>query len=82
MHVAAERGCFNIVEYLVDREVDINIQDNNGVSDCECRQSGTTDLVSYIFMYNAEQLSILGLKMIRTHHHATLHSQPNLKHMH
>ena len=63
--MAAERGCFNIVKYLVDQEVDINIQDHNGVSECWCRQSGTAELIS---LYNAERLSFLGLKMIRTHH--------------
>ena len=32
LHVAAERGGrFNIVEYLVGKEADINIKDNNGV---------------------------------------------------
>ena len=46
LHVAAERGYFNIVEYLVDQEVDINDQDHNGVSECWYRQSGTADLIS------------------------------------
>ena len=31
LHVAAERGYLKIVEYLVGKEADINIQDNNGV---------------------------------------------------
>ena len=60
LHVAAERGCFTVVKYLVDQEVDINDQDHNGVSECWYRQSGTTDLIS---LYNAEHLSILGLKI-------------------
>ena len=41
--MAAERGCFNIVEYLVDQEMDINDQDHDGVSECGYRQSGTDD---------------------------------------
>ena len=65
LHVAAERGCFNIVKYLVDQGTDVNIQDNNGVSEF---WSGIADLISYIFMYNAEHWSILGIKKIRTHH--------------
>ena len=33
LHVAAERGVnSDIVKYLVDKEADINIKDNNGVS--------------------------------------------------
>ena len=31
LHVAAERGYLKIVEYLVSKEADIDIQDNNGV---------------------------------------------------
>ena len=39
LHVAAEKGCSKIVEYLVgltDQEVDIKTQDDNGVSIIMC----------------------------------------------
>jgi len=32
LHSAFEGGHMNIVKYLVDKGVDINIQDNHGVS--------------------------------------------------
>ena len=32
LHVAAEKGHLQIVEYLADQEVDINIQDDYGVT--------------------------------------------------
>ena len=34
LHVAAKRGeCHEIVKYLIDQGTDINIQDDNGVSE-------------------------------------------------
>ena len=35
LHVAAARGLVKIVEYLVEQEADINIQDHKGVSICD-----------------------------------------------
>ena len=31
LHVAAERGCMDVLEYLVDKEADIHIKDTNEV---------------------------------------------------
>jgi len=31
LHVAAERGCMNVLEYLVNEGADIHIKDRNGV---------------------------------------------------
>ena len=36
LHVAAETGYFEIVEYLVGKKADINIQDKKGVIICNC----------------------------------------------
>ena len=33
LHVAAEKGRFNIIKPLVDKEANINIEDNNGVNE-------------------------------------------------
>ena len=31
LHLAAQRGRYNLVGYLVDKDADVNIQDINGV---------------------------------------------------
>ena len=35
LHVAAEKDHLKIVEYLADQEVDIDIQDDHGVTMCD-----------------------------------------------
>ena len=36
LHMAAERGCFDVVKYLViDKGADVNIKDDSGVSICD-----------------------------------------------
>ena len=36
LHIAAERGYFTIVDYLVGKGAAINMQDNKGVTICDC----------------------------------------------
>ena len=34
LHAAAERGRFRIVKYLIDKEAEINAENNDGVGIC------------------------------------------------
>jgi len=36
LHVAAERGYFTIVDYLVSKGAAIKIRDKKGVTTCDC----------------------------------------------
>ena len=46
LHVAAKKGeCRTIMEYLIDKGTDINIQDHNGVSE-------TVKLVQQRYLYS------------------------------
>ena len=36
LHVAAERGYFTIVDYLIGKGATINIEDKKGVTICDC----------------------------------------------
>ena len=36
LHVAAERGYTEIVDYLVCKGANVNIQEKNGVIKCDC----------------------------------------------
>ena len=36
LHLAAISGHIKVVKYLVEQGADINIQDENGVSICDC----------------------------------------------
>ena len=36
LHLAAQRGRYNLVGYLVDKDADVNIQDINGVRLIQC----------------------------------------------
>ena len=48
LHVAAERGHFKIVQFLVGEGADVNTKDNSGVNLCENYQKSTLLLVSLI----------------------------------
>ena len=68
LHVAAERGCVIIVDYLVGKGADINIRDKNGVY-CDCSNS-----VVLLFEFELAVLacqsnfSLVCGRLIRNHH--------------
>lgn len=63
LHVAAEKGYVKIVDYLVSKGAEINIQDNKGVIICDCFVF-EFELDSYVYMPIEFKL---GQNWVRTH---------------